>query len=111
MRSQRRDCDRALYPRRHHHPHYFTFGDRTVTDTPKLSEDSPETHRPQTMVGASIRALGARSASTMTVRESFAATIMAGLALSGQVRRDEGRAQAAVELADALIAALDASAP
>jgi len=82
-----------------------------MTDTPKLSGDSPETHRPQTMVGASIRALGCRPASTMTVRESFAATIMAGLALSGQVRRDEGRAQAAVELADALIAALDESSP
>ena len=47
----------------------------------------------------------------MTVRESFAATIMAGLALSGQVRRDEGRAAIAVEMADALIAALDASSP
>ena len=82
-----------------------------MTDTPKLSGDSPETHRPQMAVGASIRALGARPASSMSVRESFAATIMAGLALSGQVRRDEGRAAMAVEMADALIAALDASSP
>ncbi len=82
-----------------------------MTDTPKLSGDSPEAHVPVEFSGASIRALGSRPASSMTVRESFAATIMAGLALSGQVRRDEGRAAIAVEMADALIAALDASSP
>ncbi len=81
-----------------------------MTDTPKLTPDSPETLRPpDSWVNAGVRAFGARPASSMTIRESFAATIMAGLAMSGQVRRDEGRAQAAVQLADALIVALEAA--
>jgi hypothetical protein len=80
----------------------------SVAGTEKRSGDSPERVIPH-VTNASIRILGRAPAAEMTKRECFAAIMMAGLAFNGHVRRDENRASAAVDMADALIVALDAS--
>jgi hypothetical protein len=80
----------------------------SVAGTAKRSGDSPERALPQ-ITNAAIRILGKAPAADLTKRELFAAILMAGIALNGQLRRDTGRARAAVEMADALIAELDQS--
>ena len=78
----------------------------SAAGTPKRSGDSPERVIPH-VTNAAIRILGKAPAADLTKRELFAAIMMAGLAFNGQVRRDTGRAQVAVEMADALIVELD----
>jgi hypothetical protein len=80
----------------------------SVAGTPKRSADSPERVIPQ-VTNAAIRMLGKAPATELTKRELYAAIMMAGLAFNGHVRRDTERASVAVDMADALIAALDQS--